>query len=312
MSWASVGSAAAKTEKVAPVGFPRVQEIRGQVEQLETRITVVNREPQYSEVPRSLKKGQRLQVKSHLRVGGQAQLRLALSESSELILLENSDVLLPDISYEDGAVKEIQLLSGGLRYRCQADCDRKVSSAIFEVSPGAGDFIFNYNALIPEIQISVLAGEVDFGGLENETQVRLKENQGASFRGELDEGKPAFDVLLKGRRIAKGQLSEVIAVPADLRQKLQKEDQEYAKKLKIPSKPLRRASQICDKPYGEFNQCAWVCEKNKKGAKDCRVTAGAQCVRLRCNANGAWSDRTELPATKSICRAQDWVAECDY
>lgn len=73
---------------------------------------------------------------------------------------------------------------------------------------------------------------------------------------------------------------------------------------------------ICDNPKGLFNQCAWTCKNNPKGEKTCRTDLPqVQCVRVRCNGNGKWSDESRLPAATSttMCPARGWtVKACDY
>lgn len=73
--------------------------------------------------------------------------------------------------------------------------------------------------------------------------------------------------------------------------------------------------EICDKPKGFFNDCAWTCLNNPKKSKHCRVDIpGVKCVRTRCNANGQWAEATEMSATRAFqCSGQGInVQRCDY
>ncbi len=305
----------AKVKPKAPLRYPYVRGAIGKVEMLEAQIQVVNREPVISEKPKLLKKGMSLKDKAHFRIGEKSSLWLALSETSSVMIGDSSEVVVPEIAWENGAVSSVELLSGQMRYICASDCKRKIFSEIFEVMPQDGDYAFEYDPKVPRIAASVLAsGELSFRGLENEKTLTLAVGESASFTGEMENEKPAFDILLRGRKVAKGKLSEKGKTSAETSSYWQKKEQEFLKgEKKAAPQVKRKPSQICDQPFAELNQCAWVCENNKAGAKDCRVQDGARCIRMRCNANGEWSDRQEMPATRSsLCQASSVVSTCDY
>lgn len=292
--------------------YPLIQVIEGPAVQVEDVLTVVNREPQHSEKEKSVRRGQVLRDKSTLKTGEKGRLRLALNENSALVLDEKTEIRIPEILWKDGGVKEVQLLHGSLRYVCQKDCERKIISPLYENTFQPGDYLIEYDPTVPRVQVSVLSGEAPFTGLGNEKSLVLHAGERAAFVGVIENDQPAFDILLHGRKAAKGNLGDVQKVPADFIEGLKKQDQALIKVAKKAKEPKRQASQICDKPRAELNQCAWICEKNKKGAKDCLLDQGAQCIRMRCNANGEWSDRTELSNTQSPCKAQSFVGTCDY
>lgn len=296
--------------------YPFAQSLRGSAEMVDWSIKIVQREPHISEKPKAVRKGMVFKDKVHLRTGEKSHLRVELNPTSSLILEENTEVKIPDIEWQDGKTHEVSLIRGKIRYICKSNCERRVNSPLHASVPPPGDYLFEYDPQAPKIQASVLSGELNFRGLENETSVLLKSGEKAGFQGVIESDQLAFDVLLKGRKVAKGKLSAVEKLPAELAQTLLKQEEEAVKiekkKLAARKAAQRKPSQICDKPWGELNQCAWVCEKNPKGSKDCAVSAGAQCVRMRCNANGQWADRLELPAGQSPCKAQAVVAACDY
>ncbi len=82
------------------------------------------------------------------------------------------------------------------------------------------------------------------------------------------------------------------------------------------SRKAKRDVEICDRPKGFFNQCAWTCVGNPSGEKNCRVELPqVSCVRTRCNANGKWADEKKLPLNeaKGMCPATGaTVKPCDY
>ncbi len=295
--------------------YPYVRGAIGKVELLETQIQVISREPHVSEKPKLLKKGMSLKDKALFRVGEKSALWLMLSETSSVMVGDNSEVVIPEIAWENGAVSSVELLAGQMRYICSVDCKRKVFAEIFEVEPMDGDYSFEYDPKVPMIRASVLAlGSLPFRGLENEKTLSLAVGESAVFTGEMENEKPAFDVLLRGRKVAKGKLGEKEKLSAEASSYWQKKEQDFLKgEKKAAPQVKRKPSQICDQPFGELNQCAWVCENNKAGARDCKVQEGARCIRMRCNANGEWSDRQEMPATRSsVCQAVSHVSTCDY
>lgn len=294
------------------IRYPMIQFVQGSVMQIMTQVEVVNKEAVKTEKPLVLKKNVSLRDKAMLRTDSESEVRVALSDKSTLVIQENSQVEFPAIAWEDGKVEEIRLTSGSMRYICQSGCDRKIVTPLFDNVLPVGDYLIHYNPEVPRVELVVVSGEVSFRGLENEFSVVLKSGEKASFTGILENQEPAYDVLLKGRKVAKGKLSEVQKLPGVEIEKIRKKEETRLKILRKPPATKRTKLQICDKPWGELNQCVWICENNKKGAKDCKLDAGAQCVRMRCNANGVWSDRIELSPTESKCLAKPMVGMCDY
>lgn len=194
-------------------------------------------------------------------------------------------------------------------------CLRTYSNPLFESVLPRGDFTLEYNPETPSVTLRVLDGSTVFKGLGNEIELELKAGEMATFKGVFENNELAFDVLLKGRKVAKGQATEIQKIPdAELRMWKGRDEAVKAKAKRVAQAMVvkRKKSQICDQPFGELGQCAWKCEKNPKKAKTCTLKSGAVCVRFRCDANGAWSDRAELSATRSDCGASPVVGPCDY
>ncbi len=75
------------------------------------------------------------------------------------------------------------------------------------------------------------------------------------------------------------------------------------------------AQTVCNEPTADFNQCAWHCKNNPKGAKVCRTDLPeVRCFRSRCAANGKWVDEVRLPAShQTDCPAKGHtVKACNY
>lgn len=282
------------------IRYPTVLQVQGQVRQIETK------------TEKNIRRGMSLKDKVVIRSQAKSELRLALNEKATLILGPETEVELPEITWNDGGVSEIILRKGQIRYICQSECERKLVTVIFESVLPVGDYLLSYDPLLARVELAVIAGEAPFRGLENENSVVLHAGERASFQGLLENQEPAFDTLLKGRKVARGQLSEVQKIPEAEIKKLKNSEADRLKALKAPPKKKRKSSQICAKPFGEFQQCAWVCEGKNKSKKECQVDKGATCVRMRCNANGEWADRMELTASQNKCLAKPLVGMCDY
>lgn len=292
--------------------YPQIESVVSPAFQVDERIIVTKRQAESSEVEKVLKVKAVLKDKAVLRTGEKGEMRIALGSQKSLHLGEKAEVEFPAIDWEKGAVPVINVRQGEVRFICQSDCETKFITPLYEGVGTSGDFILRYDPAIPLVELTVLQGEMPFRGLENEMSTAVMAGQKISFKGVLENGEPAYDILLKGRKVAKGKMSEIEQIPAARVQELLKQEEKRKKVAKLSPKSKRKAAQICDKPWGELNQCAWTCENNPKNAKECLVNEGATCVRQRCNANGDWSDRQELPAQTSPCQIKQFVGVCDY
>lgn len=302
----SVGAAAKKAR------YPQIEAVSGTAVQVQESITVSKRQAESREHEKSMKPKMVLKDKAILRTSEKSELRLILQEQNILSLAENTEIEIPSIDWQEGRVSEIHLRRGSVRWVCSQGCDQKLITPLFEGGGVAGDFILKYDPSVPLVELSVLQGEMSFQGLQNESPVALMAGQRASFKGVMENGEPAYDILLKGRKVAKGKMGEVQEIPSAEVTEFLKQEEKKKKVIKLKPKSKRLASQICDRPWGELNQCVWTCENNKSKAKECLMNEGAVCVRQRCNANGQWSDRIELPMQNSPCKAGSFVGTCDY
>lgn len=70
---------------------------------------------------------------------------------------------------------------------------------------------------------------------------------------------------------------------------------------------------LCQAPKAQFQQCAWSCEGNGKGAKSCEAEkSNVHCVRRVCNAAGQWGVPTAFASSyKDLCPATGVrIGEC--
>jgi hypothetical protein len=155
----------------------------------------------------------------------------------------------------------------------------------FIVSQSLGDKI--------ETRVETLEGKVNFGGRSGKERRELTRGEGATFTAP----KPSADKEL-AEFVEGGSLSPVYKIPAD---KLR--DLEFDSRVDVARAKKKGSDvEICERPKGYFNQCAWT-------------KTGPDCVRRRCNGNGVWAEETKLPAAAaSICPASTGIVvkDCDY
>ena len=253
-----------------------------------------------------------LQEQALFETGDDSSLKVAIDAQRSFVVLANSAVLLPTISWEGGEAPLIILKSGSLRWlqpsKEKTTYNAALSSDLFQFIPPVGDFVFEMNPAKAYAEVKVIKGTIEFSALNGDESAQVKEGQQVGFQGMREGNEIAYDVLLQGRKIPRGHLTPVTAISAkemsvylgaDKKQK----QAESARKAKEMAKRAAESVQgaICSKPAGRFNDCVWR-------------KSGATCQRQRCNANGVWSEEMTLDAQKASinCKAQPVVAPCDY
>lgn len=310
---------AANTAWAAPrVLYPKVCGVKGLV-QSEDRHGVKKR----------LKPRQVLFDRTILRTDAQGRLCLDLNAQDRLILAADSEITLPGMAMENGRVADLVLEKGRFRLISRSDEVRTLSSPLMRETFHHGDIVVGLSREKALARVELLKGEMSFRGLENEESVTLTEGETVEFKGEVLDGVFQFDVLLQGRKVARGTLGEVKKLTDKDLERLKaefsltglktisQEDQE-AQAVQTGRRPRKKTSGkpspwVCEKPNGRFNQCAYICENNPVSAKVCRLDLKkVKCARFRCNANGFWEERFEYTAERSPCLAKPLVKECDY
>lgn len=172
------------------------------------------------------------------------------------------------------------------------------------------EFFIELNPAIAQVRFC--AGEKGIAAslFDHETIKNLKFQEGATFQGVLKNGELEFDLLLQNRKIPKGEWKE--SFTCDFKQILkQMNDLESAESARIKkSEQTRKAEEkkrkieydksLCHEPNGQFNECLWKRE-NKA------------CIRYRCDGQGHWQDRQQLPKNQSYhCEIKPKVSKCDY
>jgi len=292
--------------QVSKARFPLISGINGQV-------TAQGRDQKV----RSARLNEILKERAILQTGNKSQVRIELDEKNGIILLENSTLEIPVIGFEFGEVVDVVLKSGRVRIQSNDANERNYSTPVTKDIYREADLLLQYDPSRAQTAMTVFSGQVSFRGLENEVSLVLASGENAIFTGVLENNEPAYDILLKGRKVARGQLSE--KVTAIIKKDLEVMNQETLLKKpvrpKTLAKPLLKPGQICDEPPAKLDECVWRCRGPVAGQKlkKCDVSkAEISCIRQRCNANGQWGDDFVLPAGQSRCELRPVVGPCDY
>lgn len=172
------------------------------------------------------------------------------------------------------------------------------------------EFFVEVNLATAEVRFCAGEKGLQASLFDHEVVKTLKFQEGASFQGVLKDGALDFDLLLEGRKIPKGSwqdnftcdfpqiLKEMNDLEALEKTKIQKEFKKQQALLK--QKKLEYDKSLCHEPNGQFNECLWKKEKS-------------YCVRYRCDGQGQWVDRQQLPRSQNFrCEQRPVVAKCDY
>lgn len=254
-----------------------------------------------------------LTEKAILRVGEKGSVKIDLDAHSRLVLFENTRVDIPVITWGEGQVEQITLLGGVIRYECDKNCNRRITTDISDEVFKNGEYLLTYRPDSPNIEVAVFEGEQEFRGLENEASVKLHDGEKVVFQGLTENNEIAYDYLLKGKKVARGKLQPLQKISADEMKRL-KALYDHEKKIiaaKPTPTPTPGPNQICNQPWGELNQCLWSCEGSLKGLKNCDLSKPkVKCVRKRCNANGEWSDAQTMGTSDNQCDLKPRVGGC--
>lgn len=216
------------------------------------------------------------------------------------------------------AGEELLLKKGSLRINFDEPPSRFViiKTPVAQIRFFGKDVLAEYEVSRARVQVSVFKGEAYLRGLEREDELMLVEGHQGRFLGMVEEGEPVFDILLKGRKVARGELSSVIPLKETEVSILKKNFNVVDYIPPVFKGITRKPGQICSSPLAKMNQCAWFCEGNPKNEKKkCMVERqDVQCIRRRCNALGDWADETRLPSSlRGACETSlPMVRPCDY
>jgi hypothetical protein len=299
----------------ASVKYPHLTEISG-------KVSVTDREGKTSPG----KKNALLIEKAAIETGPGSKATLQVDAHRRVQLLAATRLELPSISWETGEAPVLVLKHGTVRWRqaSKGSYNIALTSDLFEFLPPEGDYLFEYDPKTATASVKVVEGHISFSATHAEDVAEVGAGQKCQFQGVKESGEVVYDVLLKGKKIPRGQLGKVLPFSAAEKKQyaatsLKQEAAAFAKKEKAAVAARESAKdplQICKAPGARLNECAWICLNNPvKERSRCLVEkVGVSCVRRRCNANGEWAEDTEIPAEKAaaVCGVQAKVRACDY
>jgi hypothetical protein len=243
------------------------------------------------------------------------ELELIVNHFDRLHVYENSKLQVLDFGSEGEYLSDFYFMDGKIRYTSefrgkQKNFDIVIKSPFFDLKlTKPADFFIELNMDEAWVELKVVKGSLPVEFFAYEKKVTLEEGQKVRFQGvkAADKINIQYDYLLGGRKVPKGQLSEVsdFDSAAYIKADELSHQKEVQRKKEIENKRLEKIrkqkayedSFLCKKPFGNKDQCAWGLE-NKK------------CFRKRCNASGEWGDIIERP--DSNCKPQVFVGPCDY
>ncbi|MFN8791867.1 MAG: hypothetical protein ACK5Y2_10480 [Bdellovibrionales bacterium] len=271
---------------------PRIVEVLGDVENLKTPTLRVS--------PKML-----IVDHLHLKVPAQGFVKVKLDEKRTLTAYGPAEFEIPIISWEDRDFPEIQLKSGVLRFEVESHpFNFALKSPLFEVNLPIGETVLMYDPERALAEAMVIQGQMEFRALNAEESAVLTSGQKVSFRGLLEEGEIAYDLLLQGRKIPKGRLQPIEKLNqqdllrySSFSEKESRKEKER-KRLAAEKKALeKRGPNLCQKPNGTLNECLWKKEGNS-------------CWRSRCVADGLWKDRQKVESWE--CESKSKLGPCNY
>ena len=168
-------------------------------------------------------------------------------------------------------------------------------------------------------KIETLEGKVELSDDKMEKKTLIAAGEGGSF---VASKSSLFGDKDKAEFLAKGYLTPVYKMTGEQIEALDKETkfasliEDNARSVaSVKNSAHKKDLFICSSPSAKLNQCSWACENNPSGERKCRTDLPqVSCVRRICNANGAWSQPTRLPASyHEACQADSAVVkDCDY
>lgn len=271
---------------------------------------------------RPVKVGDVYQEMAKFRLGEKDRLQVQIQGDRVLEFSAGAQFSFPGIRFETGETPQVMFEQGTVRWRQPRapEQEARLVSPLFDLAPPVGDFIFQMDPQQAQAEVMVLAGGLTFQPLNSEASAEVKAMERVKFVGVIEDREIAYDILLRGRKIPRGELEAVRPFTKDEARPFLEERKVELRAQEVRRKEIERqreedakVNRICERPKGRLFECAWTCEGAPKGSTRCPVDRpGVSCVRRRCNANGEWAEATPLkPAeARNFCQKIQQVGPC--
>lgn len=163
----------------------------------------------------------------------------------------------------------------------------------------------SYDPKKVRMRTHVIDGEAIVRGFNRDEEEKILSGFSGGFQGAWELEGPAFDILLKGRKSARGDLIPIKKIDVLIKEELTQFTQvkNYTPPKKIIPKP--KPGEICKNPFAKLNECVWRCQTANGTEADCK---NAQCVRYRCGADGLWIE--PIVVGNKQCQQPNHKAPC--
>jgi len=241
-----------------------------------------------------------------------------IREKFKLIVFPKSEVLIEGFDSEESTifeVKKINIVSGQVYVQNFSKIPIVFSSMFFKWEhtdlQKYEEFFLDIDTI--QAQLKVCAGETGLTVqlFDLEEVKKLDKTQGCQFQGVIEKGQIAFDYLLKGRKIPKGQWKEnftcdfknILAQVNQIEKNIAKKNAEKNQKRKLLELQKKKdfEASLCHNPNGQLNECYWK-------------YVGNECFRYRCNAQGQWAEKFLVSSQDRLayCQKKMVVKKCNY
>lgn len=267
-----------------------------------------------------LVKGKKIEQSFTVKTASNEQIKVSLGKDFDLIIFPESHAKIEGyyITKQDYKVRSVTFENGRFYIKngsnLMEDLNVIYQSDFFtwknNEKNNQREFFVETNPALGQVRFCAGENGISVALFDHETVKILKHQQGAMFQGVLKDGELQFDQLLEGRKIPKGEwkenftcdfeqiLKEMNELEAKEQAKIQKVIQQ--KKVVLKKKKVEYDKSLCHNPNGQFNECLWKREDKA-------------CVRYRCDGQGHWRDRQQLPKSHSYqCETKPKVKPCDY
>lgn len=283
----------------------QVQALNHAMRVLEVKGQVIDESSPQGPKPWTLKS--KVDDKLFLKLSSGSSTKIQLSSNMRITAYGPAEFEIPTINWENGHFKRFRVKSGAVRFENSKGSEEvEIETPFFKISAPIGSWVFRMHPELALADLMALEGSLDLGISGTDEKVSLQPGQRATFRGLLEEGEIAYDLLLEGRKVPKGRwekptqlTKEDLALYSfESERRIQAAEARRRQKQKS-AEEARQNRNLCVNPAGNLNDCYW--KKNDK-----------ICQRFRCAADGKWKDPQSAESSQCQGHSHTTVKSCDY